>query len=117
MCHDDRRPVAGRNQLDVDLVAGVGELASNVALEGLELPLEAVHGERHLAAGRLEAAYATIATHNPFPRITGRVCPHPCERSCNLTASDDDAVSIRAIDKHRDDVIKILNEVNFDDRL
>ncbi|MFO7693704.1 MAG: NAD(P)-binding protein [Vicinamibacterales bacterium] len=35
---------------------------------------------------------------NPFPAVMGRVCPHPCEASCNRTAKDG-AVSINAVER------------------
>lgn len=30
-----------------------------------------------------ENAWETITRANPFPAVTGRVCPHPCESNCN----------------------------------
>jgi NADPH-dependent glutamate synthase beta subunit-like oxidoreductase/Pyruvate/2-oxoacid:ferredoxin oxidoreductase delta subunit len=54
----------------------------------------------HVRAGRLQAALAEFALHNPFPRITGRVCPHRCEQACNLGATTGEGpVSIRAIER------------------
>ena len=53
----------------------------------------------HIAADRLDAAFAAITERNPFPRITGRVCPHPCEASCNVPAAGEEPVSIRAIER------------------
>jgi NADPH-dependent glutamate synthase beta subunit-like oxidoreductase/Pyruvate/2-oxoacid:ferredoxin oxidoreductase delta subunit len=54
----------------------------------------------HIRAGRLEAAFRAFVDHNPFPRITGRVCPHLCEGACNLAhASGDEPVSIRAVER------------------
>ncbi|HAX81530.1 MAG TPA: glutamate synthase [Actinobacteria bacterium] len=50
--------------------------------------------------GRLDAAFAAFTARNPFPRITGRVCPHLCEAACNLTpASGDAPVSIRSVER------------------
>ena len=37
-----------------------------------------------IRAGRLEEAFVALTARNPFPRITGRVCPHLCEHACNL---------------------------------
>ncbi len=34
---------------------------------------------------------------NPLPAVTGRVCPHPCESSCNRVAKDK-AVAINAVE-------------------
>lgn len=57
-----------------------------------------------LAAGRPEVALATMALNNPFPRITGRVCPHFCESVCNLAAADDaEPVAIREIERRLGD--------------
>ncbi len=52
-----------------------------------------------IAAGRLDDAFAALTARNPFPRITGRVCPHPCEDTCNLAMVGDDSVSIRAVER------------------
>jgi Pyruvate/2-oxoacid:ferredoxin oxidoreductase delta subunit len=48
---------------------------------------------QHQAYGRsAEEAYAeawrAIAERNPLPAISGRVCQHPCESSCNRKAKD-----------------------------
>lgn len=49
---------------------------------------------------RIEDALASFMAHNPFPRITGRVCPHFCEAGCNLAvAGDEEPVSIRSIER------------------
>lgn len=34
-------------------------------------------------AERLQEAWETLVSANPLPAITGRVCHHPCETSCN----------------------------------
>ena len=53
-----------------------------------------------ITAGRLADAFAVVARHNPFPRITGRVCPHTCQEACNLAATTADGpVSIRSIER------------------
>jgi len=36
-----------------------------------------------IAQGRFEEALELIRLENPFPGVTGRVCPHPCETECN----------------------------------
>ncbi len=48
---------------------------------------------QHSAYGRTEDEAFTLAWHaiverNPFPAISGRVCQHPCEMSCNRKAKD-----------------------------
>ncbi len=45
-----------------------------------------------------DKAWRIIVETNPFPAVTGRVCPHPCETSC--TRSDKDgAVSINLCER------------------
>ena len=34
-------------------------------------------------SGEEDEAIRLLLDRNPFPAITGRVCPHPCERICN----------------------------------
>jgi NADPH-dependent glutamate synthase beta subunit-like oxidoreductase/nitroreductase len=38
--------------------------------------------------GSLEDAWKIIVRTNPMPAVTGRVCPHPCEASCNRNGVD-----------------------------
>lgn len=52
----------------------------------------------HVQAGHLQKAWETLVKVNPFPAITGRVCPHPCESACNRGAFDE-AVSIHSIER------------------
>ena len=50
--------------------------------------------------GRLKEAFQALTARNPFPRITGRVCPHFCEHVCNLEEKTGrEAVSIRGIER------------------
>jgi len=35
------------------------------------------------ADNRIEEAWQTLKLENPFPGVCGRICPHPCEESCN----------------------------------
>jgi NADPH-dependent glutamate synthase beta subunit-like oxidoreductase len=51
----------------------------------------------------LEAARILLDS-NPFPSITGRVCPHKCEEGCNR-GEYDEAVSIRSIERFMGDYI------------
>ncbi len=48
--------------------------------------------------GRFKEAAQLIRERNPFPSITGRVCPHPCEESCNR-GEYDHAVKILALER------------------
>lgn len=53
---------------------------------------------RQLNQGAYEAAWLTIASQNPLPAVTGRVCHHPCEADCNRTEIEG-AVSINALEQ------------------
>ncbi|MDR1615706.1 MAG: glutamate synthase subunit beta [Syntrophomonadaceae bacterium] len=48
--------------------------------------------------GRTEAAYERLSKTNPFPEITGRVCPALCEGSCTL-GEHEPAVTIKDIER------------------
>lgn len=52
--------------------------------------------------GELAQAVQLVLEHNPLPAITGRVCPHFCEKNCNR-GEFDEAVSTRAIERHLGD--------------
>ncbi len=54
--------------------------------------------------GREREAALLLLKYNPFPSITGRVCPHPCQDSCNRGEMDG-AVEIRAIERVLGDII------------
>lgn len=45
-----------------------------------------------------EKAWSVLIENNPFPAITGRICHHPCEGSCNRDQYDS-AVSINALEQ------------------
>jgi len=49
-------------------------------------------------AGRWDDAVRVVMDVNPFPAITGRACPHPCEQPCNRKAYGG-GVSIRAVER------------------
>jgi glutamate synthase (NADPH/NADH) small chain len=51
-----------------------------------------------VSIGQMEAAWHVLSETNPFPEITGRVCPAPCEQSCCLGAIRA-PVSIKAIER------------------
>ena len=51
-----------------------------------------------IAAGETDKALARLHARNPFPGITGRVCPHPCETKCNR-AEYDEPVAIHALER------------------
>lgn len=43
-------------------------------------------------------AFYELAETNPFPSVLGRVCPHPCEETCNRAAKEG-GVSINALER------------------
>jgi len=45
-----------------------------------------------------ELAWRKIVDRNPFPAVTGRVCPHPCEEGCNRGAKDG-GVAVNALER------------------
>ena len=59
---------------------------------------------RLLLEGKEREAALHILSFNPFPSITGRVCPHFCQERCNRREFDE-AVEIRAIERHLGDFI------------
>lgn len=58
--------------------------------------------ERAIADGNEAVALEYLRARNPFPGVTGRVCPHPCETRCNRS-SYDEGVAIRALERHAAD--------------
>ena len=54
--------------------------------------------ERAVAEGDPSLALYLLRACNPFPGVTGRVCPHPCEEACNR-GQYDEAISIRALER------------------
>ena len=55
-----------------------------------------------LQQGKREEAARKILEKNPFPAITGRVCPHTCETECGR-AKVDSAVNINALEQYLGD--------------
>ena len=45
-----------------------------------------------------ERVWKQIVERNPFPAVTGRICPHPCETACNRAAKDG-PVAFNAIER------------------
>ena len=45
-----------------------------------------------------ERVWNRIVERNPFPAVTGRICPHPCESACNRGAKDG-PVAFNAIER------------------
>ena len=42
----------------------------------------------------LDEAWEILTDKNPLPCVQGRICPHPCETSCNRAQKADGAVAI-----------------------
>lgn len=51
-----------------------------------------------VARGQFAEALRVVRAKNPFPGMTGRVCPHFCQESCNR-GDFDGAVTIRALER------------------
>ena len=51
----------------------------------------------------LGAAWLKLAENNPFPSVTGRVCHHPCEESCNR-AEYDEKLSVKLLERYLGDL-------------
>lgn len=51
-----------------------------------------------LREDRVEEACELLVRENPMPAITGRVCHHPCETTCNRRQFDE-AVAVHAIER------------------
>lgn len=58
--------------------------------------------EKAIADGDASRALYVLRAVNPFPGVTGRVCPHPCEEACNRKCYDE-ALSIRALERYAAD--------------
>ncbi|MBI4230964.1 MAG: FAD-dependent oxidoreductase [Planctomycetes bacterium] len=67
---------------------------NSVCLAGNDI----VNVMRRIEAGDLREAALLLLETNPLPSVTGRVCPHPCEKPCNRKAMGG-AVSIRALER------------------
>jgi NADPH-dependent glutamate synthase beta subunit-like oxidoreductase len=52
----------------------------------------------YINRGKFREAYAQLSVENPMPSVLGRVCPHPCEGSCNR-GEYDEPVSIQALER------------------
>ncbi|MBI5443824.1 MAG: FAD-dependent oxidoreductase, partial [Deltaproteobacteria bacterium] len=51
-----------------------------------------------LRQGLLAEALEVLREENPFPALTGRVCPHPCEKEC-ARGEVDEAVAIHSLER------------------
>ncbi|MFH0914001.1 MAG: FAD-dependent oxidoreductase [Chloroflexota bacterium] len=51
-----------------------------------------------ITAGKTREAWELMLTSDPVPSITGRICPHPCEKACNR-GQFDEAIGIQSIER------------------
>ncbi len=47
----------------------------------------------------VDRAWEIITDKNPLPAVTGRICPHPCESSCNRGRKEDSPVAINNMER------------------
>jgi NADPH-dependent glutamate synthase beta subunit-like oxidoreductase len=57
---------------------------------------------RLIGEGKTADAWRLLKQENPFPRVCGRVCYHPCETACNRSEYDS-ATSINALERFAGD--------------
>jgi len=57
-----------------------------------------VGAARAAARGDFDAALAAFLEESPLPGVCGRVCYHPCQKSCNLIGLEG-AVNVRALER------------------
>ncbi len=50
-------------------------------------------------AESFELAWHEASKTTPFPAVCGRVCPYPCETTCNRSEKEDGAVNIHAFER------------------
>jgi len=58
-----------------------------------------------IAQRRFLEAWEVIRFENPFPAVTGRVCPHPCEVECNRNYYGG-AISIHRLERFVADIVE-----------
>lgn len=74
---------------------------------------------RSVEAGDWDAAALAVLAVNPFPSVTGRTCPHPCETPCNRKAYGG-GISVREVERQvgdhklRHDVVPELPVERFE---
>ncbi len=98
-------PMAMSLQSTVGNKTGTWRYLKPVPVEGIapcnEACLVAQDIERmilNITKGKFQEAYAQLSVENPMPSVLGRVCPHPCEESCNR-GEYDEPVSIQALER------------------
>ncbi len=59
----------------------------------------------YVEMGMMDEAYKELKAYNPFPAVTGRICPHPCESECARKLVDE-AVNINCLERYVADYFK-----------
>ncbi len=54
--------------------------------------------------GRFYDAYLILKESNPFPEITGRICPHPCTEECSRNRLDI-SINIPLLESHIEEIV------------
>ncbi len=77
-----------------------------------ECPLGVRHREYHnlLKLDQIDEAALSLREYHPMPVITGRICPHGCEKVCSRN-NFDDPVNINGIEQYLGDHLLQLGEV------
>ena len=65
---------------------------------------------RQIGLGNYEKAWQLLKEENPFPKVCGRVCYHPCESACNR-AEFDHGIAINALERFAADHAPISPEI------
>lgn len=58
---------------------------------------------QHIKNKAFKDAWLTLIKNNPFPSVTGRICHHPCQGSCNR-GEYDEAISICDLERYIGDM-------------
>lgn len=71
---------------------------SSIDIRGYLTTIAQSEGYKRKYEDSFNIAWEIITDKNPFPAITGRVCPHPCENECNRQGKDE-AISINSAER------------------
>jgi NADPH-dependent glutamate synthase beta subunit-like oxidoreductase/CO/xanthine dehydrogenase FAD-binding subunit len=85
-------------------IFGVAKVSVTPCLSGCPAGIDIPSYLSEIRDGHVFEAASLLLHYNPFPSITGRVCPHFCEQDCNR-GEFDEAVSIRSIERYLGDYI------------
>lgn len=79
-------------------IFGAARVRATPCIEGCPIDNDIPAYMARIRAGALDEAVAILLETNPMPAVTGRVCPHTCERTCNRVGYDA-SVSIREVER------------------